>query len=183
MKILLHQFKPCILPADELSDPSIAVTVPHVDSIVILNRTIAQQGRLPAVDYTRSRSTLLAENIIGKEHYQAVTEATDIFINMKDLQRIVAIVGQDELSEENRVTFDRAQKILNYLTQPFYTAKVQTGREGAFVPRAQTIADIRSILDGKVDSVPAKELLYIGAFRISKKIVLHEGMKKYFMFV
>jgi F-type H+-transporting ATPase subunit beta len=150
------------LPADELSDPSIAVTVPHVDSIVILNRTIAQQGRLPAVDYTRSRSTLLNEKIIGKEHYRTVIEATDILHQHERLQRIVAIVGQDELSAENRVTFDRAQKILNYLTQPFFTAKVQTGRGGVFVSRNETVSDIRKILDGKVDDYPTSSLLYIG---------------------
>jgi F-type H+/Na+-transporting ATPase subunit beta len=156
------------LPADELSDPSIAVTVPHVDSLVILNRTIAQQGRLPAVDYTRSRSTLLDESIVGKEHYRTVTEATDILHQHERLQRIVAIVGQDELSTENRVSFERAQKILNYLTQPFYTAKVQTGREGMFVPRSQTISDIRQILDGKLDTTPASTLLYIGSLESMK---------------
>ncbi len=158
------------LPADELSDPSIAVTVPHVDSIVILSRVIAQQGRLPAVDYTRSRSTLLDEAIIGTEHYKTVTEATEILHQHERLQRIVAIVGQDELSAENRVTFDRAQKILNYLTQPFYTAEVQTGRSGAFVKRSDTIKDIRRILDGKVDDIPAASLLYIGNIDTLKKI-------------
>lgn len=151
------------LPADELSDPSIAVTVPHVDSIVILNRAIAQQGRLPAVDYMRSRSMLLDESIIGKEHYQTVTEATEILHQHERLQRIVAIVGQDELSEENRRVFDRARKILHYLTQPFFTAEVQTGRKGEFVSRMQTVSDVRKILDGKVDNVPANALLYIGS--------------------
>ncbi len=151
------------LPADELSDPSIAVTVPHVDSIVILNRSIAQQGRLPAVDHTRSRSTLLSEDIIGKEHYRAVTETTEILHQHERLQRVVSIVGQDELSADNRIAFERAQKILNYFTQPFYTAEVQTGREGAFVHREKTISDIRKILDGKVDNIPAKALLYIGS--------------------
>lgn len=157
------------LPADELSDPSIAVTVPHVDSIVILSRSIAQQGRLPAVDYTRSRSTLLDENIVGKEHYRTVTEATDILHQHERLQRIVAIVGQDELSEENRITFERAQKILNYLTQPFYTAEVQTGRQGEFVSRMKTVSDIRQILEGKMDNVPASALLYIGSLDGLKK--------------
>jgi len=151
------------LPADELSDPSIAVTVPHVDSIVILNRSIAQQGRLPAVDYIRSRSVLLDESIIGVEHYKTVTDAMDILHQHERLQRIVAIVGQDELSAENKISFERAQKILNYLTQPFYTTKVQTGREGVFVSRKQTVSDIRQILDGKYDSVPASALLYIGS--------------------
>jgi ATP synthase F1 beta subunit len=151
------------LPADELSDPSIAVTVPHVDSIVILNRAVAQQGRLPAVDYTRSRSMLLNESIIGKEHYRTVTETTDILHQHERLQRIVAIVGPDELSTENRITFERAQKILNYLTQPFFTAKVQTGREGVFVSRKETVSDIRKILDGKVADIPSSSFLYIGS--------------------
>ncbi len=150
------------LPADELSDPSVAVTVPHVDSVVILNRHIAQQGRLPAVDYTRSRSALLNERIIGKEHYGAVTEAVDILHKHERLTRIVAIVGEDELSSDNRTIYDRGQKILNYLTQPFYTAEVQTGRKGEFVPRTTTIRDIRQILDGKHDNTPANALLYIG---------------------
>ena len=150
------------LPADELSDPSIAVTIPHVDSVVILDRNIAQQGRLPAVDHTRSRSALLNERYIGKEHYKAVTEAVDILHQHERLTRIVAIVGEDELSEENRRIYDRGQKVLNYLTQPFFTAEKQTGRQGQFVPRATTIRDIRQILDGKYDSVPASALLYIG---------------------
>ncbi len=151
------------LPSDELSDPSVAVTVPHADSVVILNRVIAQQGRLPAVDYTRSRSVLLNEDVVGKEHYKMVTETTDILHQHEKLQRIVSIVGQDELSVDNRTIFDRAQKVLNYLTQPFYTAEVQTGREGRFVPRVQTISDIRKILDGKFDNIPASALLYIGS--------------------
>jgi F-type H+-transporting ATPase subunit beta len=151
------------LPADELSDPSIAVTVPHIDSIVILNRSIAQQGRLPAVDYKRSRSTLLDENIIGKSHYKTVTEATDLLHQHERLQRIVSIVGKDELSSENRIVFERAQKILNYLTQPFYTAETQTGRKGEFVPKNQTISDIRQILEGEMDTIPANALLYIGS--------------------
>lgn len=157
------------LPSDELSDPSIAVTVPHVDSIVILDRSIAQQGRLPAVDYTRSRSTLLDEKIIGKEHYKTVTEATDILHQHERLQRIVAIVGKDELSAENRITFERAQKILNYLTQPFYTAETQTGRKGEFVARSKTISDIRKIIDGKIDTTPTSALLYIGSLDSLKK--------------
>jgi F-type H+-transporting ATPase subunit beta len=150
------------LPADELSDPSIAATVPHVDSILILNRSIAQQGRLPAVDFSRSRSTLLDEATIGKEHYRTATEAMELLQQHERLQRIVAIVGRDELSEENRNMYDRAQKILNYLTQPFFTAEVQTGRPGASVPLKRTIADVRKILEGKVDSTASNALLYIG---------------------
>jgi len=151
------------VPADELTDPSIAVTIPHVDSIVILNRAIAQQGRLPAVDYTRSRSSLLDEDIIGKEHYRTVTEATDILQQHENLSRMVAIVGQDELSAENRTIYERGQKILNYLTQPFFAAEVQTGRKGVFVPRKQTVSDIRRIVNGDADKLPTQALLYIGS--------------------
>jgi F-type H+-transporting ATPase subunit beta len=156
------------VPADEISDPSIAVTIPHVDSVVILNRAVAQQGRLPAVDYTRSRSSLLDPDVIGQEHYNAVTEAVDILHQHEHLSRIVAIVGQDELSAENRVVYDRGQKILNYLTQPFFTAEVQTGRKGVFVPRQRTIEDIRRIVDGKYDKMPAASMLYIGGLDLNR---------------
>jgi F-type H+-transporting ATPase subunit beta len=151
------------VPADELSDPSIAATIPHVDSIVILNRAIAQQGRLPAVDYIKSRTALLDPNIIGANHYDAVTDTVEILQQYEELARIVAIVGRDELSTENRTTYDRGEKILNYLTQPFFSAEVQTGRKGAFVPRKKTIADVQSILRGDHDDTPAQRLLYIGS--------------------
>ncbi len=150
------------LPADELSNPSIAVTIPHMDSIVILTRSIASAGRLPAIDPSRSRSLLLSESVVGKAHYQAVTDAMDILNQHDRLERIVSIVGMDELSPENRTIFDRGQKILNYLTQPFYSAEVQTGRKGVFVPRDVTVRDIRRILDGGADTIEAANLLYIG---------------------
>jgi F-type H+-transporting ATPase subunit beta len=151
------------LPADEISDPSIAVTIPHVDSTVILNRSIAQQGRLPAVDYIHSSSALLKQEIIGAEHYSTVIEATDVLLQHEKLSRIVAIVGQDELSGDNRTVFERGQKILNYLTQPFFSAEIQTGRKGVFVPREKTIRDIRKILSGGADKLPTSALLYIGS--------------------
>lgn len=151
------------VPADELSDPSIAASIPYVDSVVILSRTIAQQGRLPAVDYTRSRTSLLDPEIIGKEHYLAVTQAVEVLNEHERLQRIVAIVGKDELSSENRILYERGEKILNYLTQPFFTAEVQTGRSGTFVPRKDTIQDIAKILDGKFDTRDASTFLYIGS--------------------
>jgi len=150
------------VPADELSDPSIVAAIPYIDSVVILNRKIAQEGRLPAVDVTRTRSGLLDPEIIGQEHYSAVTEASDILHQYERLKRIVSIVGEDELSQENKVVYDRGQKILNYLTQPFFTAEVQTGRSGAFVSRDRTVQDIRKILDGLLDGVDNRELLYIG---------------------
>lgn len=150
------------LPADEISDPSIAATIPHVDSTVILSRSAAQQGRLPAVDYMKTRSALLDPEIVGKEHYHVVTQATELLAQYERLARIVAIVGQDELSPENRTIFERGQKVLNYLTQPFFAAEVQTGRKGVRVPREKTVMDIRHIVDGTHDLKPAQAFLYIG---------------------
>jgi F-type H+-transporting ATPase subunit beta len=150
------------VPADELTDPSIVAAIPYVDSVVILNRTIAQEGRLPAVDFSRTRSSLIDPDIIGTEHYAAVTEASDLLDRYEKLRRIVSIVGEDELSQENKVVYDRGQKILNYLTQPFFTAEVQTGRKGVFVSRDQAVHDVRSILDGSLDHVDNAALRYIG---------------------
>jgi F-type H+-transporting ATPase subunit beta len=150
------------VPADEITDPTIAATIPHVDSVLILNRTVAQQGRLPAVDYVHSRSSLLNEENIGQEHYKTVTEVADVLQQHEKLTRIVSIVGEDELSVENKIVYGRGQKILNYLTQPFFSTEVQTGRKGVFVKREETVKDIRSILDGKHDTVPAEKFLYIG---------------------
>jgi F-type H+-transporting ATPase subunit beta len=150
------------VPADELSDPSIAATIPHVDSVVILSRDIAQGGRLPAVDYTRSRTALLDPTIIGAQHYEVVTRAVDVLQEHDRLSRIVAIVGKDELSAENRTTYERGQKVLNYLTQPFFSAEVQTGRAGAYVPREKTVSDIERILDGHFDEYESDAFLYIG---------------------
>lgn len=153
------------VPADELSDPSIAATIPHVDSVVILNRSIAQQGRLPAVDYLRTRTALLDPDIIGKSHYKTVTEAVEVLHKHEELARIVAIVGVDELAAENKVMYQRGEKILNYLTQPFFTAEIQTGRTGARVSRERTVADIRGILEGEYDERDAQSMMYIGSLR------------------
>lgn len=150
------------LPADELSNPSVAVTIPHMDSIVILTRAIAGQGRLPAIDPSRSRSALLAPDIVGQKHYQTVTDAINLINQYERLVRIVSIVGKDELSPENRLTYERGQKLLNYFTQPFFSAEVQTGRKGVFVGRDATVNDARRIIDGGADSLQPEALLYIG---------------------
>lgn len=150
------------VPADELSDPSIAVTVPHVDSVVILSRDIAQQGRLPAVDYMQSSTSLFDPAVIGEKHYQVLTDTVDVLQEHDRLARIVAIVGKDEISTENRIVYERGQMILNYLTQPFFAAEVQTGRSGVFVPREKTVDDIWAILVGKYDGKNPNDFLYIG---------------------
>jgi F-type H+/Na+-transporting ATPase subunit beta len=167
------------VPADELSDPSIVAATPYVDSVVILNRSIAQEGRLPAVDVMRTRSGLISPTIIGEEHYSTVTETSDILHQYERLKRIVSIVGEDELSAENKIIYDRGQKILNYLTQPFFTAEVQTGRKGVFVKKEETVKDVRSILNGELDAVPNADLLYIGTLNdIRKKQIPSEYVQK-----
>lgn len=151
------------LPADDLANPSIAVTLPHMDSIVILSRSIAQQGRLPAIDPFSSRSSLLRPEIIGAQHFNTVTEAMALLGKYDQLARVVSIVGKDELSIENQVVFERAQKLLNYMTQPFFTAATHTGTEGVFVPREQTVRDVRDILSGKIDNIQSEMLRFKGS--------------------
>lgn len=157
------------LPADELSNPSVAVTIPHMDSIVILNRDIAQQGRLPAINPFQSRSTMLRPGIVGEEHHRIATEAMDLLSQYEQLARIVAIVGKDELSLENQIVFDRAQKILNYMTQPFFGAETQTGRKGVFVKRHSTVQDVKAIINGAYDTLPAETLNYVGDLNSIKR--------------
>lgn len=151
------------VPADELADPTISATLPHVDSVVVLDRSVAQAGRLPAVDFARSRSALLNPTTVGYEHYNAYTESSELLSEYMQLSRVVAIVGEDELSEEKRIRFRRGQMLLNYFTQPFFSVEVQTGRKGIRVSRKDTIEDVRGILSGKFDTISPERLRYIGA--------------------
>jgi len=153
------------VPADELADPTISATLPHVDSVVVLDRSIAQAGRLPAIDFARSRSALLNPATVGKEHYNAFTESAELLAEHTQLSRVVAIVGEDELSEEKRTRFRRGQLLLNYFTQPFVSVEVQTGRPGVRVARKDTVQDVRGILSGKFDTLAPERLQYVGAAR------------------
>ncbi len=150
------------LPADELNNPTVAAALPHMDSIVILSRDIAQQGRFPTMDPLRSRSVLNDQNRIGDKHYKALTEAVDILQRHEQLSRIVSIVGKEELSVENQVIYDRGQKIINYMTQPFFSVAVQTGRPGTFVKREQVVSDVQGIIDGRYDTLTPDVFLYLG---------------------
>lgn len=150
------------VPADEFGNPAISATMPHMDAVAVLSRELTYEGRYPAVDPFRSMSTALNPNIVGKEHYKAATEAIEVLNQYKQLSRIVSIVGEEELSVDNQKRYLRAQKILNYLTQSFILTEVETGRSGVKVPRELVVRDVRAILDGAVDNVPAEEFLYIG---------------------
>jgi len=129
--------------------------------VSILSRELTYEGRYPAVDPFQSMSSALNPQTVGKEHYTAATEAIEILNQYKQLSRIVSIVGEEELSIENQKRYQRAQKLLNYMTQSFIVTEIETGRKGAKVPRELVVRDVRAILDGTLDAVPADKFLYI----------------------
>lgn len=151
------------VPGDELSDPSVATIMTYVDSVLVLSRSMASLGRYPPVDPLKSSSAALRKNIIGELHYNVVTTVLEMLDEYNRLSRIVNIVGEGELSAHEQMVYQRARKILNYMTQPFFTTEAQTGRRGIFVPKDKTIRDVSLIVAGKVDFVPAEKLLYIGS--------------------
>jgi len=150
------------VPADELGNPTIAATLPHLDAVAILSRTMTQQGRHPAVDPFQSKSSMINPSIVGQEHYDAVTKAIEVLNQYERLSRVVTIVGEEELSAENQKIYARARKLLNYMTQSFFTTEVQSGRAGVYVERKDVVRDVKAILDGTFDLVPAEKFLYIG---------------------
>ena len=149
------------VPADEFGNPAVSATMPHMDAVAILSRELTYEGRYPAVDPFQSMSSALNPQTVGKEHYTAATEAIEILNQYKQLSRIVSIVGEEELSIENQKRYQRAQKLLNYMTQSFIVTEIETGRKGAKVPRELVVRDVRAILDGTLDAVPADKFLYI----------------------
>jgi F-type H+-transporting ATPase subunit beta len=132
-----------------------------MDAVAILSRDIVQEGRHPAIDPFQSRSSAVDPHIVGQQHYEVVTQTIEMLNQYNRLSRIVSIVGEEELSQENRTLYQRAQKIINYMTQPFFTTEAQTGQKGAFVERDLVVQDVKAILDGKFDIVPADDFLYI----------------------
>jgi F-type H+-transporting ATPase subunit beta len=153
------------VPSDELSDAGVATILARLDGVIILSRQIASKGFYPCVDPLLSASKTLHPDIVGPEHYEIATQAREVLNQHKSLSRIVAIVGESELSAYNQLVYHRAKKLLNYLTQPFATAEVQTGRKGATVERKTTITDIQTIISGKVDQVPDEKFFNIGSIQ------------------
>ncbi|MSR65303.1 MAG: F0F1 ATP synthase subunit beta [Verrucomicrobiae bacterium] len=142
------------VPADDLTDPAPATTFAHLDATIVLERSIAELGIYPAVDPLASTSRALAPEIVGEEHYQVARGVQKVLQRYKDLQDIIAILGMDELSPDDKLTVFRARKIQRFLSQPFEVAAVFTGREGKRVPIAETVKGFKEILDGKHDDVP-----------------------------
>lgn len=156
-------FQAVYVPADDLTDPAPANTFAHLDSTVVLNRSLSELGIYPAVDPLDSSSTILDPNIVGKEHYEVAREVQRVLQRYKDLQDIIAILGMEELSEEDKELVTRARKIQKFLSQPFSVAEVFTGRSGEFVSRADTVRSFKEILEGKHDDKSEDEFYMQGA--------------------
>jgi len=142
------------VPADDLTDPAPATTFGHLDSTVVLARSLAELGIYPAVDPLDSFSTILDPNIVGEEHYNTARGVQKVLQRYKDLQDIIAILGMDELSDEDKMTVSRARKIQKFLSQPFFVAEQFTGSPGKFVKREDTVRSFKEILEGKYDHLP-----------------------------
>ena len=163
------------VPADDLTDPAPATTFAHLDATTVLSRGIASLGIYPAVDPLDSTSRLLSPDVVGIEHYEVARAVQQILQRYKELQDIIAIMGMDELSEEDKLTVSRARKIQRFLSQPFTVAEQYTGMEGRYVPVKETIRGFREILDGKHDELPESAFLFVGT--IDEAVAKAKAMK------
>ena len=150
------------VPADDLTDPSPATTFAHLDATVVLSRQIAEQGIYPAVDPLDSTSRQLDPNVIGQDHYDTARAVQNTLQRFKELRDIIAILGMDELSEEDKLIVTRARKISRFLSQPFFVAEVFTGSPGKYVPLAETIRGFKGIVEGKYDALPEQAFYMVG---------------------
>ncbi|MBM0636538.1 F0F1 ATP synthase subunit beta [Campylobacter sp. VicNov18] len=150
------------VPADDLTDPAPATVFAHLDATTVLNRSIAEKGIYPAVDPLDSTSRMLDPNIIGEEHYKVARGVQSVLQKYKDLQDIIAILGMDELSEEDKIVVERARKIEKFLSQPFFVAEVFTGSPGKYITLEDTIAGFKGILEGKYDHLPENAFYMVG---------------------
>jgi F-type H+-transporting ATPase subunit beta len=150
------------VPADDYTDPAPVTTFAHLDATISLERSIAEQAIYPAVDPLSSNSRILDPNIVGEEHYQVARDVQQVLQRYKDLQDIIAILGIDELSEDDKLTVARARKIQRYFSQPMFVASQFTGREGRYVPIHETVRGFKMILDGELDDIPEQAFYMVG---------------------
>ena len=150
------------VPADDLTDPAPATTFAHLDATTVLSRSISSLGIYPAVDPLESNSRILSPEIVGNEHYQVARQVQSILQRYVELQDIIAIMGMDELSDEDKLTVSRARKIQRFLSQPFSVAEQFTGMKGKYVPIKETIRGFKEIIDGKHDDLPESAFLFVG---------------------
>jgi F-type H+-transporting ATPase subunit beta len=159
----ITSFQAIYVPADDYTDPGIVTTFGHLDAVISLDRALVEQGLYPAVDPLSSFSRILDPRLVGDEHYRAARGVQAVLQRYKDLQDIIAILGVEELAEEDKLAVARARKIQRFLTQPFYVAEVFTGRQGRYVPVKDTVRGFLEILDGKWDHLPEQAFYMVGA--------------------
>lgn len=150
------------MPADDLTDPAPATTFAHLDATTVLSRKIVEQGIYPAVDPLESNSRILEEDIVGKEHYETARQVQELLQKYKELQDIIAILGMEELSEEDKILVTRARKVQKFLSQPFFVAENFTGIPGKYVPLKETIRGFQAILNGEMDDYPETAFFNVG---------------------
>ena len=150
------------VPADDLTDPATATTFAHLDATTVLSRKVVEQGIYPAVDPLESNSRILEADIVGEEHYEVANRVTEVLQKYKELQDIIAILGMEELSDEDKATVMRARKIQKFLSQPFFVAETFTGVPGKYVPLKETIRGFKMILDGEMDEYPENAFFNVG---------------------
>jgi F-type H+/Na+-transporting ATPase subunit beta len=165
----ITSFQAVYVPADDLTDPAPANTFAHLDSTIVLERSIAELGIYPAVDPLASTSKSLAPEVVGDEHYEVARGVQRVLQRYKDLQDIIAILGMDELSPDDKLTVYRARKIQRFLSQPFHVAEVFTGHKGQYVPIAETVRGFKEILDGTHDEVPEANFYMKGSIEQIKE--------------
>jgi len=158
----ITSFQAIYVPADDYTDPGVVTSFGHLDAVIALDRAISEQALFPAVDPLTSTSRILDPEIVGEEHYQVAREVQRVLQRYKDLQDVIAILGIEELSEEDKLIVARARKIQRFLSQPMFVAEVFTGREGKYVPREETVRGFREILDGKHDELPEQAFYMTG---------------------
>ena len=150
------------VPADDLTDPAPATTFAHLDATTVLSRKIVEQGIYPAVDPLESSSRILEEDVVGKEHYEVANKVKEMLQKYKELQDIISILGMEELSEEDKLTVNRARKIQRFLSQPFHVAENFTGVPGKYVPVKETVRGFKAIIDGEMDEYPEAAFFNVG---------------------
>lgn len=162
------------VPSDDTLDYGVQSIYPYLDSVVTLSRDIYQEGRFPAVDILASSSSILGLDDVGEKHYKAAIDALSILKKASELERMVALVGEAELSPENQIVYKKAKMIRNYMTQPFFVVSSQTGKEGEYVPLHKTVDDVSDILAGKYDSSDPEEFMFIGGIENGSNINNHK---------
>lgn len=165
------------VPADDLTDPAPATTFAHLDATTVLSRSIASQGIYPAVDPLESTSRILSPEILGRDHYDTAKEVQRIIQRYTELMDIIAIMGLDELSDEDKVLVERARKIQRFLSQPFHVSEKFTGIEGTYVPLSETIRGFREIIEGKHDDLPESAFLFVGTIDEAVEKAARSGKK------